>query len=128
VAVALLMLSEIIAVLGIVNALALSVFERTHELGLLRVVGMSRRQLRRMIRGESVIVATIGGLVGTALGLFWGWIFTAALRPQGVTVLSVPVVQLVVLIALSVVAGVVAALTPAWRAARLDVLEAIAAE
>jgi putative ABC transport system permease protein len=128
VAVALLMLSEIIAVLGIVNALALSVFERTHELGLLRVVGMSRRQLRRMIRGESVIVATIGGLVGTALGLFWGWIFTTALRPQGVTVLSVPVVQLVVLIALSVVAGVVAALTPAWRAARLDVLEAIAAE
>ncbi len=128
VAVALLMLSEIIAVLGIVNTLALSVFERTHELGLLRVVGMSRRQLRRMIRAESVIVATIGGVVGTALGLFWGWVFTRALRPQGVTVLSFPVIQLVVLIALAVAAGVVAALPPAWRAARLDALDAIATE
>jgi putative ABC transport system permease protein len=128
VAVALLMLSEIIAVLGIVNTLALSVFERTHELGLLRVVGMSRRQLRRMIRAESVIVATIGGLVGTGLGLFWGWVFAVALRPQGLTVLSFPVIQLIVLIGLAVAAGVVAALTPAWRAARLDALEAIAAE
>jgi putative ABC transport system permease protein len=128
VTVALLMLSEIIAVLGIVNTLALSVFERTHELGLLRVVGMSRRQLRRMIREESVIVATIGGLVGTGLGLFWGWIFAFALRPQGVTVISFPVVQLVVFVAISMLAGVVAALTPAWRAAHLDALEAIAAE
>ena len=128
VVVALLMLSEIIAVLGIVNTLALSVFERTRELGLLRVVGMSRRQLRRMIRGESVIVALVGGLVGTGLGVFWGWGFTTALRAQGVTVLSFPVVQLVVFVALSMLAGVVAALGPAWRAARLDILEAIAAE
>ena len=128
VTVALLMLSEIIAVLGIVNTLALSVFERTHELGLLRVVGMSRRQLRRMIRAESVIVAAIGGVVGTGLGLFWGWIFTTALRPQGITALRFPVLQLALFVALSIVAGVVAALTPAWRAANLDVLEAIAAE
>jgi putative ABC transport system permease protein len=128
VTVALLMLSEIIAVLGIVNTLALSVFERTHELGLLRVVGMSRRQMRRMIRGESVIVALIGGVVGTGLGLFWGWAFTTALRAQGVTELSIPAVQLVGFVALSMVAGVVAALAPAWRASRLDVLAAIADE
>jgi len=128
VTVALLMLSELIAVLGIVNTLALSVFERTHELGLLRVVGMSRRQMRRMIRGESVIVALIGGIVGTALGLFWGWAFTTALRAQGVTVLSVPALQLAGFVALSMVAGVVAALGPAWRASHLDVLAAVADE
>jgi putative ABC transport system permease protein len=128
VTIALLMLSEIIAVLGIVNTQALSVFERTHELGLLRVVGMSRRQLRRMIRAESVIVAAIGGLVGTGLGLLWGWIFTAALRPQGVTVLSFPLIQLAAFVALSMLAGVVAALTPAWRAAHLDARQAITAE
>lgn len=128
VTVALLMLSELIAVLGIVNTLALSVFERTHELGLLRVVGMSRRQMRRMIRGESVIVALIGGVVGTALGLFWGWAFTTALRAQGVTVLSFPTAQLGAFVALSMVAGVIAALGPAWRASHLDVLAAIADE
>jgi putative ABC transport system permease protein len=128
VTVALLMLSELIAVLGIVNTLALSVFERTRELGLLRVVGMSRRQLRRMIRGESVIVALLGGLVGTGLGLLWGWVFTLALRSEGVTALQIPALQLAAFVALSMVAGVVAALAPAWRAARLDVLEAIATE
>ncbi|HEY6318815.1 MAG TPA: ABC transporter permease [Acidimicrobiia bacterium] len=128
VTIALLMLSEIIAVLGIVNTLALSVFERTRELGLLRVVGMSRRQLRRMIRGESVVVALLGGLVGTGLGVLWGWVFTRALRAEGLTVLRFPTVELVAFVALSVVAGVVAALAPAWRAARLDVLEAIATE
>ena len=114
--------------LGIVNTLALSVFERTRELGVLRVVGMSRRQLRRMIRGESVVVAMLGGLVGTALGLFWGWVFARALRAEGLTVLRFPALELVAFVALSVVAGVVAAWVPAWRAARLDVLDAIAAE
>ncbi|MFO7592212.1 MAG: FtsX-like permease family protein [Acidimicrobiia bacterium] len=128
VTVALLLLSELIAVLGIVNTLALSVFERTHEIGLLRAVGMSRRQTRRMIRSESVVVALVGGVVGTALGVFWGWVFTAALESQGVTELSVPVVQLVVFLALSMLAGVVAAILPAWRASRLDVLGAIATE
>src|SRR5204862_845881 len=83
VTVALLLLSEIIAVLGIVNTLALSVYERTHELGVLRAVGMSRRQVRRMVRGESVIVAVIGGIVGTAVGILWGWAFTTALHAQG---------------------------------------------
>ncbi len=128
VTVALLLLSEIIAVLGIVNTLALSVFERTHELGLLRSVGMSRRQLRRMIRGESVIVALIGGLIGTVIGLVWGWAFTTALETQGITTVSVPAWQLALFVALSMVAGVVAAVAPAWRASRLDVLAAIATE
>jgi putative ABC transport system permease protein len=128
VTVALLLLAEIIAVLGIVNTLALSVFERTHELGLLRAVGTSRRQVRRMIRGESVVIALIGGVVGTAIGLVWGWAFTTALESQGITQVSIPVVQLVVFVGLSMVAGVVAALVPAWRASRLDVLTAIAAD
>ena len=128
VTVALLLLSELIAVLGIVNTLALSVFERTREIGLLRAVGMSRRQMRRMIRSESVVVALVGGVVGTALGVFWGWVFTTALESQGVTELSVPVVQLVVFLVLSMLAGVVAAIVPAWRASRLDVLDAIATE
>ncbi len=125
---ALLLLSEIIAVLGIVNTLALSVFERTRELGLLRVVGMTRRQVRRMVRGESVIIALIGGVVGIALGVFWGWAFVSALQGQGITQFHVPPVQLAAFVAVSVLAGLAAALVPAWRASRLDVLDAIATE
>jgi len=128
VTVALLLLAEIIAVLGIVNTLALSVFERTHELGLLRVVGTSRRQVRRMVRGESVIVALLGGLIGTVVGLVWGWVFTVALESQGITRVRVPVGQLVIFVVLSMIAGLAAALYPAWRASRLDVLQAIATE
>jgi putative ABC transport system permease protein len=128
VTVALLLLAELIAVLGIVNTLALSVFERTRELGLLRVVGTTRRQVRRMVRGESVIVALLGGLIGTVLGLIWGWVFTISLESQGITEVRIPVGQLAVFVVLSMVAGVVAALYPAWRASRLDVLEAIATE
>jgi putative ABC transport system permease protein len=128
VTVALLFLSEIIAVLGIVNTLALSVHERTRELGVLRAVGMSRRQVRRMVRIESMIIALIGGIVGSAVGLLWGWAFTTALRPLGITQLHLPVAQLVGFIGLSVIAGMAAALAPAWRASRLDILPAIAAE
>jgi len=124
--VALLLLSEVIAILGIVNTLALSVYERTHELGLLRAVGMTRRQVRRMIRGESVIIAVIGGVLGLGVGVFWGWAMTRALRDQGITRFTVPPVQLVVFIVASAIAGVVAAVLPAWRAGRLDVLEAVA--
>jgi len=128
VTVALLLLSEIIAVLGIVNTLALSVFERTHELGLLRAVGMSRVQVRQMIRGESVIIAVLGAVVGVAVGLLWGWVFVTALDGQGITQLSIPVFQLVLFLVLAVGAGVVAAWLPARRASRLDVLAAIATE
>jgi putative ABC transport system permease protein len=124
--VALLVLSEIIAVLGIINTLLLSVYERTRELGLLRVVGMSRVQVRRMVRGESIIIAVIGCIVGLGLGIFWGWAFTTALREQGLDQFDVPPLQIAVFLVFSVIAGTVAAWLPAWRASRLDVLEAIA--
>jgi putative ABC transport system permease protein len=124
--VALLVLSEIIAVLGIINTLLLSVYERTRELGLLRVVGMSRVQVRRMVRSESIIIAVIGCIVGLGLGTFWGWAFTTALREQGLDQFDVPPLQIAVFLVFSVIAGTVAAWLPAWRASRLDVLEAIA--
>jgi putative ABC transport system permease protein len=126
--IAILALSEIIAILGIINTLALSVYERTRELGLLRVVGMSRRQVRRMVRWESVVIAVLGGIVGLALGMLWGWAFARALEEQGVTVFSIPVVEVVLFVGGSMVAGVLAAVFPAWRASRLDVLDAIATE
>jgi putative ABC transport system permease protein len=128
VTVALLLLAEIIAVLGIVNTLALSVYERTREIGLLRAVGMSRVQVRQMIRLESVIVALLGGVVGIGIGLFWGWAFTYALKSQGVTQFRIPGVQLAIFLVVAALAGVVAAWFPARRAAGLDVLDAIAVE
>ena len=128
VTVALLFLSEIIAILGIVNTLALSVFERTHEIGMLRAVGMTRRQLRRVVRGESLIIAGIGGVVGLAVGLLWGWAFTTALASEDITEFTIPFVRVVVFVVISVLAGVLAAVLPAWRASRLDVLDAIAAD
>jgi putative ABC transport system permease protein len=126
--VAILALSEIIAILGIVNTLALSVFERTRELGLLRVVGMSRRQMRRMVRWESVVIAVLGGIVGVALGVLWGWVFARALEDQGLTVFRIPVTEIALFVVGSMLAGVLAAVLPAWRASQLDVLEAIATE
>jgi putative ABC transport system permease protein len=126
--IAILTLSEIIAILGIINTLALSVFERTRELGLLRVVGMSRRQMRRMVRWESVVIAVLGGVVGLALGMLWGWAFARALEEQGITVFRIPWVEVLVFVGGSMLAGVLAAVFPAWRASRLDVLEAIATE
>jgi putative ABC transport system permease protein len=126
--VALLFLSEAIAVLGIVNTLALSVHERTHEIGMLRAVGMTRRQLRRSVRWESVIIAAIGGTVGLALGVVWAWAFTSALQSEHLFVLSVPLGRIALLALLSLVAGAVAAVLPAWRASRLEIFEAIARE
>jgi putative ABC transport system permease protein len=126
--VAILALSALIAILGIVNTLALSVFERTHELGLLRVVGMSEREVRRMVRWESVVIAVIGAIVGVALGVLWGWAFARALRDQGLSVFRIPTVEVIVFLIAAVVSGVIAAVFPAWRASRLDVLDAIATE
>jgi len=126
--VALLLLSEIIAVLGIVNTLALSVFERTREIGLLRAVGMTREQVRQMIRREAMVIAGLGAVVGIVVGLFWGWLFTHALRSQGITTLSIPWLQLVAFLAVALLAGLLAAWFPARRASRLDVLSAIASE
>ena len=125
---ALLGLAIIIAVLGIVNTLALSVIERTREVGLLRAVGMSRRQLRRMVRLEAVAIAVLGAVLGVAMGLLFGVVLQRAVADQGITDLAVPVVQLVVFVLVAAVVGVLAAVLPARRAAKLDVLRAITTE
>jgi len=125
---ALLGLAVIIAVLGIVNTLALSVIERTREIGLLRAVGLSRRQTRRMVRLESVIVAILGAVLGVVMGIVFGVVLQRAIADQGIDVLSIPWLQLVVFVVLAAVVGVLAAVLPARRAARLDVLRAIGAE
>ena len=125
---ALLGLALVIAVLGIVNTLALSVIERTHEVGLLRAIGLSRRQLRVMITLESVVISVLGALLGVGLGIFFGYVLMYAVRDEGLEVISVPGGQLAAFLGLSLVIGVLAAVIPARRAARLDVLRAIATE
>lgn len=124
----LLALAVVVALIGIVNTLLLSVFERTHEIGLLRAVGMKRRQVKEMIRAESVIIALFGGLVGIVVGTGLGLALSSALRNRGVTNLAVPLPSLVAFLFLSAVLGLIAASWPARRAAKLDVLAAIAAE
>jgi putative ABC transport system permease protein len=125
---ALLALAIVIAVLGIINTLALSVIERTREVGLLRAVGMSRRQLRRMVRLESIAISVLGAVLGVVMGLIFGVALQQAIASQGIEVLKIPVIQLVVFIALAAVVGVLAAVLPARRAAKLDVLRAITTE
>jgi putative ABC transport system permease protein len=125
---ALLVLAVIIALLGIASTLALSVVERTRELGLLRAIGMRRGQVRRMIAAESVIIAAIGAVLGTALGLGLGVAIAAAFtRSQQLTV-TIPAGQIVLYIAAAALAGLLAAIAPARRAARMNILAAIAAE
>jgi putative ABC transport system permease protein len=121
---ALLALAIVIAIFGIVNTLALSIFERTREIGLLRAVGMSARQARRMVRWESVIVALIGGLLGVVLGVIFG-VVGASATPD-LDAVSIPIVRIVIFFVLAGLAGVLAAVWPARRAARLNVLQAIA--
>lgn len=117
----------VIAVFGITNTLSLSVLERTREIGLLRAVGMSRRQVRRSISWESVLIALLGGLLGMALGLFFAWAVVAALDDD-VLRLSIPWAQVVLAVVAAALAGVLAAVIPAWRASRKDILAAIAYE
>jgi ABC-type antimicrobial peptide transport system permease subunit len=124
----LLLLSIIIAALGIVNTLALSVIERTREIGLLRAVGMSRRQLRRMVRYESVVIALYGAALGVLLGLLFGWANQRIMVEQGVEVLAIPYGQLALYTAAAALVGVLAAIWPARRAARMDILRAIATQ
>ncbi|MFJ4810672.1 ABC transporter permease [Streptomyces longwoodensis] len=125
---ALLGLAIVIAVLGVVNTLALSVVERTREIGLLRAIGLARRQLRRMIRLESVVIAVFGAVLGLALGLVWGVCTQQVLALQGMKALAVPWGTIVAVVVGSAVVGVVAALLPALRASRMNVLAAIAHE
>jgi putative ABC transport system permease protein len=123
----LLALSVIVSLFGMVNTLVLSVFERTREVGMLRAVGMTRRQVRRMVRQESVITALIGAALGLPLGVAVAALATHALSDEGVT-FSLPVGSLIAFTIVAFVAGVVAAVVPARRAARLNVLEALAYE
>jgi putative ABC transport system permease protein len=125
---ALLALAIVIALLGIGNTLALSIFERTRELGLLRAVGMTRSQLRSTIRWESVIIALQGTFLGLLIGVFFGWALVRALADQGIDQFTIPVVTLGIVVVLAALAGVVAAILPGRRAARLDVLKAIVTE
>ncbi len=124
----LLLFAVIIAVLGITNTLTLSIFERTREIGLLRAVGMSRRQVRRMIRWEAVIVATFGALLGTGIGIVLGWAVVRALADEGLGAFSIPVSQVILALVLAAISGVVAAIWPARKASRMNVLDAITTE
>jgi putative ABC transport system permease protein len=118
----LLALSVIVSLFGIVNTLVLTVFERTREIGMLRAIGMTRRQVRRMIRHESVITALIGALIGIVLGIVLAALLIARVD---FIVLSVPVGQLIIFGVASIIVGIIAAIFPARRAARLNVLEAL---
>ncbi|MEU4204969.1 FtsX-like permease family protein [Streptomyces sp. NPDC039022] len=121
-------LAVVIAVLGVVNTLALAVVERTREIGLLRAVGLSRKQLRRMIRLESVVIALFGAVLGLGLGLVWGVATQRVLALEGLTAFAVPWSTVAAVVVGSVLVGLLAALLPALRASRLDVLAAIAHE
>ena len=121
----LLAMALVIALFGIANTLALSVYERTREFGLLRAVGMSRKQVRSTVRWESVLIALLGTTLGTAIGLGFSWAIVQASSEQGINQLTIPAGQLAVIVVFAAVAAVFAAALPARRAAKLDVLEAI---
>jgi putative ABC transport system permease protein len=125
---ALLALAVIIALIGVVNTLLLSVFERTHEIGLLRAVGMKRRQIRTMIRTEAVILALFGAISGLVVGTGLGAALAFSLKQQGVTNVVIPLSSLVAFLLIAALLGLAAASWPARRAAKLDVLAAIAAD
>jgi putative ABC transport system permease protein len=114
--------------MGIANALSLSIHERTREFGLLRAVGQTRRQTRTMVRGEALTVGLFGTVGGLGLGLFLGWALVSALASEGFGSFAVPKLPLAVVLALGALAGVLAAARPAHRAARMNVLSAIATE
>ncbi|WP_031481421.1 ABC transporter permease [Streptomyces bicolor] len=124
----LLALAIIVAVLGVVNTLALSVVERTREIGLMRAIGLSRRQLRRMIRMESVVIALFGALLGLGLGMGWGATAQRLLALEGLNVLDIPWPTIIGVFIGSAFVGLFAALIPAFRAGRMNVLNAIATE
>jgi putative ABC transport system permease protein len=123
-----LVLAVIVGLVGIVNTLALSVLERTRELGLLRAIGMSRSQIKSMVRHESLIVALLGSVAGIVVGVFLAWAMQKSLVSQGLNDLQIPVTTLVVYLVLAGASGIVAGILPARRAADLDILGAISSE
>jgi putative ABC transport system permease protein len=124
----LLILSVLISAFGIVNTLGLSIYERIRELGLLRAVGMSKRQVKRMVRVEAVIIAILGAVLGLVVGILFGWALQRSLSDLGIDRLAIPVGQLIVMLIVAALIGVVAAIWPARRAAKLNILEAITYE
>lgn len=124
----LLALAIVVAVLGVVNTLALSVVERTREIGLLRAIGLSRLQLRRMIRLESVVIALFGALLGLGLGMGWGASAQQLLALEGLNALEIPWATIITVFVASAFVGLFAALVPAFRAGRMNVLTAIATD
>ena len=124
----LLALAVIIALIGIANTLALSTYERRREMGLLRAVGMTRGQLRSAVRKEAIIISLLGSLQGLVVGLVFGWAMVRALGAQGVTILTIPITQLLFVTAIATIAGVIASVAPGHRAARIDVLRAVNSE
>ncbi len=124
----LLALAVVIAFIGIINTLALSILERVRELGLLRAVGMTREQIRSMIRWEAVIIAIVGAAFGLVVGTFFGWTLVRALHSQGITEFVLPVGSLLLFVVLAAAAGMLAAIFPGRRAAKIDMLRAIAAQ
>ena len=125
---AMLALAVVISLFGIANTLALSVYERTRELGLLRAVGMSRRQVRATIRSEAVVIAVFGTLLGVSVGVFFGWATVRALADQGLDTLTIPATTLGFMAIAGALAADLAASLPARRAARLDVLAALSTQ
>ena len=125
---ALLALAILIALIGIANTLALSVLERTREIGLMRAVGMTRRQVRKMVRWESVIVALLGTFLGLVIGIAFGWALVQAIEEYGVNTFSIPVGRMVTIVLVAFVAGILAAIGPARRASRLNIIRAISSE
>ena len=124
----LLALTVLIALIGVTNTMTLAVYERTREIGLLRAVGLDRGQTRRMILTEASIIAAFGATLGVILGVGFGWAILSALRDEGFTTFVIPIVSLVIWVAATALLAVVFAIWPARRAARLNVLEAIAYE
>jgi putative ABC transport system permease protein len=125
---ALLLFAVIIALFGVMNTLYLSIYERTRELGLLRAVGLTRRQTRSMVRWEAAIISIMGALLGVVIGIAFGWALQQALEPKGFTELGIPGGQLAFYVVFAAVLGVVFAIFPARRAAKLNVLDAISYE
>jgi putative ABC transport system permease protein len=125
---ALLLFAVIIAFIGIANTLALSIYERTREIGLLRSVGMGRRQVRSMIRWESVVISLLGTVLGLAIGLLFGWCVVRALHDDGITSFNPAAGTLIFIMIFAGLSGVVAAIFPARRAAKLDMLRSISSE